>query len=518
MKTVSCQQMRELDRRAIENYGIAGTILMDRAGMGLARAVERICSLTSRSNVILVAGHGNNGGDAFCAAGYLKEWGLNPRVWIVGKTDSIMGDALFYLEKINGLDIPILEIPDGGSWRMAEKSVPREYVLVDGILGTGTRGDVRGLPLTAVEYVNRMGQYSPVAAIDVPSGLDADTGTPLGTAVKADLTVTMGLPKKGLLEKEALDYVGALSVVDIGIPEELTSRITSPTELIASSDVSSFFKKRKRDTHKGTYGHLLIIGGAKGFAGAVALACKAALRSGVGLISALVPKGIAPTVTAIVPEAMIKPGGETKIGSLSAECLKGIKANEFDAVLIGPGLTDHNQSGILVKKLLSSCKVPLILDADALNACRDKPQIIKAAGCPTIITPHPGEMARLLKRKTGEIQDDRVNCARTAAEKTDSVVVLKGAGTIVTEKDGSTYINMTGNPGMATGGMGDVLGGVIGSLIARGVSPIDAAKASVYLHGLAGDNAAWKKGQTGITANDVIEELPLAIRETASAM
>lgn len=518
MKIVTSEQMRELDRKTIAEFGVPSEILMERAGSGVAGIVQHLARILScvKPSVQLFAGRGNNGGDAFVAARCLKEQGLDVEVWVAGKIETISGDALKHLRKMESANVTLRELPEEKDWETALKSgYGGSDILVDGILGTGISGPARGPAAGAIRYINALGDRSPVIAIDIPSGLNADTGEAAGDAVIADITATMGLPKRGLVESCAVAFVGNVEVVDIGIPNELIAQVESDKELITVEDLRSLIRRRARNAHKGTFGHVLLIGGAAGYAGAIAFAARAAARSGVGLVTVLVPECIASVVAGIVPEAMVHAAAETNAGSLSGKSLGkwNRNVNDFDAILVGPGMTTHSKSQLLIKRLLSECRNPLVMDADALNVCRGQTNMIKESPCPIVITPHPAEMARLIECSTADVQADRSKAALSAAENFNVTTVLKGAGTVVAQKGRLPNINMTGNPGMATGGMGDVLSGLLTSLIAQGLDPFDAARMSVYLHGRCGDNVAWQSSQAGMIATDLIKELPDVFRE-----
>ena len=517
MKTVTSAQMRELDARMIKEFEVPGEVLMERAGMGVADFVQCLARMSGyvKPYVLLLAGRGNNGGDAFVAARCLKDHGFEVEVWLAGVAGEIAGDALKHLVKMRSAGIVLNELPTIEDWEHVPVSYHGADIIVDGILGTGISGPARGPAAGAINYINMLSERSIVVSIDIPSGLDADNGRPLGSTVRADITVTMGLPKVGLLEPSAVDYVGTLEVIDLGMPDELINPITSGRELINAEDLRKVMKRRVRGAHKGDFGHLLIVGGAAGYSGAVALAAEAALRSGAGLVTLLVPESIVPIVAGIIPEAMVHGGSETKDGALSAGCLDKLKkdVSDFSAVLAGPGMTAHKQTRVVVDCILRKSRGPVVLDADALNVFAKQAGVIRKASSPVIITPHPGEMGRLMGCSADEVQHDRFGMAVRAAEETDSVVILKGAGTVVAAKGKSLSVNMTGNPGMATGGMGDVLSGFVAGLAAQGIDPFDAARVGVYLHGRAGDNVALRSSQAGMTAGDLVEELPCVIRE-----
>ena len=518
MKLVTTQQMRELDRKTISEYGISGEVLMERAGQGVTEIVQYLAEMAGYNDpaIQLLAGRGNNGGDAFVAARHLKEQGFRVEVWIAGEAGAIGGDALKHLSKMKSAGVAFHELPTRNDWDEMLASRPGgDGILVDGLLGTGISGPAREPAAGAIRYINGLADRCMVVAIDVPSGLNTDTGKAEGATVIADITATMGLPKRGLAEPSAINFVGCVEVVDIGIPDELTARVESDEELITAEDLRGLIGRRARSDHKGTFGNVLIVGGAAGYAGAVAMAARAATRSGAGLVTVLVPARIASVVAGIVPEAMVHSASETEVSSLSSDCLTVWKksVNDFDAVLIGPGMTTHEQTRLLVERVLAESRTCLVMDADALSVCEGRPEIIKQSTCPIIITPHPGEMGRLLGCRPAEVQADRMKLAVNAAQETDTVVVLKGAGTLVAQNGQPLNINLTGNPGMASGGMGDVLGGLIAGLAAQGCQPFDAARIGVYLHGRAGDNVAWRTSQAGMTAGDVIEELPNVLRE-----
>lgn len=519
MKLVTTNQMRDVDRRTIEEFGVPGEVLMDRAGAGVADVVcylARMCGYRDPT-VLLIAGRGNNGGDAFVAARYLAERSIQCEVWLAGDADAIRGDALKHLGHMRSAGVKLRDLPTLPDWEDALSSGQGADILVDGVLGTGLSGPARGPAAGAIRWINTFADRSLVVSIDTPSGLNAAEGTAEGGVVSADITATMGLPKIGLVSPGALEYVGVLEVIDIGIPPQLESRIDSDMELITAPDLHGLLPRRRRGSHKGTYGHVLLVGGSTGYAGAIALAAMAAARSGVGLVTALVPRAVAAVVSGLVPEAMIHPGKQTRSGSLAADSLAdwGRTPEEFDAVLVGPGLSDCPSSRALVEQLLANTEKPVVMDADAINVCHGRPNVIRDAKGAVVLTPHPGEMARLLDAPIADVQADRAGAAARAVKATGAVVVLKGAGTLVAAKGRPTHVNLTGNPGMATGGTGDVLGGLLAGLLAQGLDPFDAARVAVYLHGRAGDNAAWRSSQAGLVAGDLVEEIPNVFRDVS---
>lgn len=511
MKVISTEQMRELDRYTIEDIGIYGEILMDRAGKGVADVVLNLADLSGiqNPNVLLFAGKGNNGGDAFVAARYLFKAGMSVEVLFAGELASVSGDALVHLSKMRTAGVQPLEVSTIEGWKgMISSSVPD--IIVDGLLGTGISGPAREPVATAIRLINDLSNKGMVVSIDAPSGINTDTGEAAGDVVIADVTATMAYPKRGLLEPVALEAVGSLEVIDIGIPDALAENISSDLDFITKGEVQSLFKRRSRNSHKGSYGHVLLVGGSPGYAGAIAMSAMAALRSGVGLVTILVPESVASIVATLVPEAMVHSAEMTETESLSANAIEvwGKDIHSFDALLIGPGMSTHRDGLHLVRKVLHTSKGTVVLDADALSVCSRQLDILRTASCPTILTPHPGEMARLKNCSVAEVQADRPGIASYMANHLNTNVVLKGAGTLIAAPDQPISINMTGNPGMASGGMGDVLAGLIAGLAAQGLSPHDAAKVAVYIHGRTGDIVAQSSSQPGMIATDLIDALP----------
>ena len=463
MKAVTTEQMRELDRRTIA-AGTPGEELMERAGFAVAKAAIEFLKRRDSRKALLFAGKGNNGGDAIVAARHLAAAGCHPTLVLMERRD----------ERPAG--VAVVEWPD---------ELPEADVIVDGLLGTGLTGEVREPYASAIQWINT--QRAPVVAIDVPSGLGTTN------CVRAKVTVTMGLPKVDLLRPAATDYVGRIEVADIGLDTDVESDI----EMITCADI--VLPERKRSAHKGDFGHLLIIAGSEGYTGAPVIAAHAAARAGVGLVTLAVPKEIYPIVASTCPpEVMPRP--------LTFEQVPP----GFDAVAIGPGLGQKPEVQKMIWRFLSSSPVPMVVDADALNAVAMAPAALKKLPVPVVLTPHPGEMARLVGKSAKEVQTNRWEVAKHFAQEYGVVLALKGAGTVVTDKSGKLWINSTGNPGMARGGMGDALTGIIGALLAQGMPALEAARAGVFVHGLAGDLAAEKHGERAMLTTDLIESLGAA--------
>lgn len=484
MKAVTTEQIRELDQRTIA-AGTSGEELMERAGYAVAKtAVEFLKRRDSRS-ALLFAGKGNNGGDAFVAARHLAGAGCEPTVVLLCRRDELRGDALTHFQRMVG--VKIVEWPC---------ELETAGVIVDGLLGTGLSGDVREPLASAIRFINH--QPSTIVAIDIPSGLDSDTGEVHGSCVRADVTVTMGLPKIGLLKPAATDFVGRIEVADIGLVE---TDVSGDVELITREDIH--LPARRRSAHKGDFGHLLVVAGSEGYTGAPVICAHAAARTGAGLVTLAVTREIYPIVaSSCPPEVMPRP---VTLDELSPSFL-----SQFDAIALGPGLGQKAEMQKAVWKLVTSAAAPMVVDADALNALAQSVAALKKVHGRMVVTPHPGEMGRLVGKSAKEVQAQRWEIALGFAQEYGVATVLKGAGTVVADQSGELWVNSTGNPGMAKGGMGDALTGIIGALLAQGMSPAEAARAGVFVHGLAGDLAAEKHGERAMLANDLILNLGAA--------
>jgi hydroxyethylthiazole kinase-like uncharacterized protein yjeF len=501
MIVVTAAEMRALDRYAIE-HGTPGRVLMERAGAGAAQALRARFGRV-RGPVVVVCGKGNNGGDGFVVARHLKAAKRPVEVWLAGERDALQGDAAWAAGRWRG---PVQRLASEDDVARLRTRLARAGVVVDALLGTGLDKPVTGLFATVIDAINASGK--PVLAIDLPSGLHADTGLPLGTAVQATATATFAFPKLGQVMYPGIERCGPLDVVDIGIPAEGVAAIAPRARLLEDASVGALLPPRRPDSHKGTYGHALVIAGSRGKMGAALLCAHAVARTGAGLTTLAVPAALQATVEGRVRELMTAelpdgPDGTAAAGDGTViDALLGGRA----AVVCGPGLGQNAAVRALVARVLRGTTAPLVLDADGLNAV--DAGLLRGRTAPTIVTPHPGEMSRLAGIPTSEVQADRVGVARRFAADTGVVVVLKGARTLVAAPDGELAICPTGNPGMATGGMGDVLAGVTGALVAQGLRPLDAACLAVYLHGAAADAVAARRGQVGLLAGDLLDELP----------
>jgi len=514
MIVTTAETMRALDRRAIEEMGIPGIVLMENAGRGCAEAIRRYYGPFTRKPVVILAGRGNNGGDGLVIARYFHQWGLPFKVFLLSEIEKVRGDARTNLNICLNAGVPLEAVPDWEAFCARMADVTTAHTLVDAMLGTGLTLEVKGFLRRVIEFLNQCS--IPVVAVDIPSGVDASTGRILGAAVRADMTMTMALPKVGLLIHPGADLAGRVEVVDIGFPPILTKEETPSLRLLESEELGGLIRPRPAGSHKGDYGHLAVIAGSPGKTGAAALACMGALRMGTGLVTLGIPQSLNAIMEVKLTEAMTEPLPETEQATLSTASLEAVLRflEGKGALAVGPGLSQHPETAEMTRKLIRQCPIPCVVDADGVNAMAGRLETFaERSGAPLALTPHPGEMARLLGCSTAEVQQDRLATARRFAGEYGVYLVLKGARTLVARPDGSVSINPTGNPGMASGGMGDVLTGMIGGLLAQGIPMGDALDLGVYLHGLAGDRVAEEKGTVGMTAGDLLCHIPGIIRE-----
>jgi len=522
IRLATAAEMRQADRRASEAFGVPSLVLMENAGRGVADAIERRFGPVRGRRVAIVCGKGNNGGDGFVVARHLAARGAAVDVWLIGGTGEVRGEAATNLAVLVKSALPLTVVSGASGSPGLEglgEALGRAELVVDALLGTGVTGAASGLVAGAIAAINEAGRQAgrPVCALDLPSGLSADQGGLLGPAVRATLTVTLGLPKRGLYLHPGADHVGRVELADLGVPRAWLE-VGIPVALLEAEDVRAVLPARPADAHKGSYGHLLVVAGSLGKTGAAVLACRGALRSGTGLVTCALPATQQPVVAAGVPEAMTEPLPEGGAQTLSAKALDRLLelASRVDAVTLGPGVGLEPETQATVRDLIQTIERPMVVDADALTALVGHLTRLRDARGPRLLTPHPGEAARLLGRTVPEIQGDRIESARRLAGETGTFVALKGAGTVVASPGGEVTLNPTGNPGMATGGTGDVLAGVAGGLAAQGLGPEAALRSAVYLHGLAGDLAARERGEAGLIAGDVADALPAALRRLRS--
>lgn len=516
MKLATAREMAAVDRYAAEHHGVPTAALMESAGRCVAAAAGLLLGALRGRRVVLVCGRGNNGGDGFIAARVLREGGAHPLVILAGDPAELRPDALAAWDADSGDAAERVCCSDAAALAHAGESARGADLVVDALLGTGFAPPARDLAAAAIELMNGLGP--PVLAVDIPSGLAADHGRLDGPAVRAAATVTFGYPKPGLVLYPAAAHVGRLWLADIGFPAGTDALVGPTLNLVTRRDLAPYLAPRNAETHKGTFGHVLLVAGSRGLAGAAALAARGALRAGAGLVTAALPSSLAPPFLPGLPEAMLFPlpdDGDGIVATGAAAALRE-RLGQVDALAVGPGLSRGAGCADIVRELCTADQIPIVLDADALHALADAgPQLTRRRRTPAVLTPHPGELARLLGGGAAAVQADRVEAARSCARGYGAIVALKGARTVVADPGGAAWINPTGNPGMATAGMGDVLTGVIAAHLARGLSPLASAQLGVHLHGLAGDLAAAAAGPWGILAAEVADRVPAAVRAVA---
>ena len=516
MYLVTAAEMRELDRLTIEEYGTPGHLLMERAGAGATEALLDAFPHVRTVPVLVVAGKGNNGGDGFVIARLLKKKGIRCEVVLAARKAEVKGDALRNLTAFLRLRGQVTEVTEPAHLDLVQDKLGRCGLVVDALLGTGLNAPLHGLMAALIDLINASGV--PVVAVDIPSGLDTDRGKPLGTAIQAELTVTFGYPKLGHIFNPGAAHVGRLVVVDIGIAPEALAAVQPQTALLTTEAVGRLVRARRPEAHKGDFGHLVVLAGARGKSGAALLCGGAALRVGTGLVTLAGPSSLNSVFASGLTEAMTIPFPERSDGSLMLD--EGAVAQALQgksAVAFGPGVGVSTDTIGLTRWLLAHSQQPLVIDADGLNCLATDPSVLHNAQVAVVLTPHPGEMARLINSSNTAVQAQRLKVARTFAAQYRCYLVLKGARTVIAAPDGQAWINPTGNPGMASGGMGDVLTGIVGGLLAQGYPPQEACALGVFLHGYAGDLAAQEKGEVGILARDVIERLPGGLRALRQA-
>ena len=514
MRVLNAAQMRDADRQTIDEIGIPSMVLMENAGRQVVAALEAAYEDLPDKHVAVVCGPGNNGGDGFVVARTLHQRGVDVSVFVVGTLAAIKGDARLNVEILGRLGLTVVEISDEQAWELHFSEISHCDLIVDAIFGTGLKSPLSGMMETVAGDVNSSG--IPVVAIDLPSGLSADRADAIGECIRAAMTVTLAAPKLPLVLPPAEAHAGSIVVADIGIPPEVVDGLAGPRlELLTREAMREVVQPRESDSHKGDYGRVLIVGGSRGKTGAAHLAAVGALRSGAGLVSVATPLSSQPIVAAMGAEYMTVPLEETSDGRVAADAIHASLRLEQDVIAVGPGLGTGTEVTRFVHDLIERSEAPLVLDADALNAIASDPDRLQSGreGRAIIITPHPGEMARLLNTSPDAVQANRLDLARDFAAQHQIYVVLKGYRTLVATPDGKVFINPLGNPGMATGGTGDVLTGVLAGWLAQLLDAEAACKIGVYLHALAGDLSEADEGEVAMTAGDLAAHLGDAVLE-----
>jgi len=499
MRLVTPEEMGVIDRTARERFGVPGIVLMENAARGLVDIIEDYFPLEGL-RVLVVCGSGNNGGDGLAAARHLVIRGAEVKTFLLGDSSRLKGDALTNA-RIIGID------SRRGLDRLIQDFKPD--VIIDAIFGTGFRGRPEGKYRKAISLINESDAF--IVAVDIPSGVNGKDGTVEDVAVVADLTITMCLPKTGLFLYPGREYCGDLWVTDIGITPEMIG--SGKTNLIDDEEVRGIIPHRPPSGHKGTFGKVIVVAGSRGFSGAACLTASAALRMGAGLVLLGVPDGLIDVVEAKLTEVVKFSLPDTGRVTFSRKAVQPLLSRLKDAsvLAIGPGISTDPETKEFLFRIIARSPVPMVIDADGVNNIATEPGILKQRRAPIILTPHPGELSRLIKLSPAEINQNRIEIARGYARRYEVILVIKGAPTVVGSPQGEVWVNPTGNSGLASGGSGDVLTGMIGGLIAQGVDPYEAAKAGVYLHGLAADLALEEENEYSLIAGDLLRFIGPAI-------
>ncbi len=513
MKVSTVEMMRELDRRAIEELGIPGPILMEHAGHATYDALRQRLGGLEGHHVCVVCGAGNNGGDGFVIARKAHSAGAKVSVLLFGSPDRFSDDTRANYQMLESIGLTVERLPDAGRLRAA---LTEADAVIDALFGTGLAREVEGRYREAIEAINEASEAGAlVVAVDIPSGIDGDSGAIHGVCVRADLTVTFGLPKQGNLLYPGAACGGELFVSTISFPPALQQ----VDELKTHLELPPPLPPRQPDGHKGSFGDALVIAGAGSYYGAPMFAALGVLRAGGGYARLAAPRRVAQVVAGLAPELVFLPQDADDRGGLRADSAVELLAvaAALDAVVLGPGLGLGQGARALTNTFVEELELPLVLDGDGVTAISDDPERLRARRGPTVLTPHLGEMARLTGRAIAAIKADPIGLARETAERLQVALVLKGAHSLIALPDGRVYINPSGNHGMATAGSGDVLTGTLGALLASGLWLPDAVRTGVFLHGLAGDLAAEALGPDGVVARDILSHLPMALRRYREA-
>jgi len=512
MKIVSGQLMRKIDRTAILDYKIPSLELMENAGREVVSFILEKFPLPAGLKVAVVCGKGNNGGDGFVVARLLKKAGAAVSVFLLASKGACEGDAAVNLKKILKAKFKITEVADLAAIAGVKESISEADLIVDAILGTGFEGRTSLIFGKVIEIINSL-EKPVVISVDVPSGLNSDNGQISGPCIHADYTVTLGLVKLGLVVPPGVNFAGELVVKDIGLPAAAVETEKINLNYFTGGDFGPVFKKREQDSNKGSFGKVLVVGGSTGLTGAPCLTAEGALRTGSGVVTVGCAEGLNDIFETKLTEVMTEPLAQNLDRSISSKASAALVKlmEKYDVLALGPGLGKNPDTGKLVCHLIRNVKKPVVLDADGLNLIAKTPEVLKNKKGVLLVTPHPGEMSRLMGCSLDMIQNYRVEASLKFAKKYNVITLLKGARTVIALPSGEVFINSSGNPGMATAGAGDVLTGVIASLIGQGLEPEKAAVCGAFLHGLAGDLAKEVKGENGLIASDIIASIPAAI-------
>ena len=518
MRVLTAAAMREADERAIRQLGVPSLVLMENAAIGVVEALgERF---PKAENVAIFCGPGNNGGDGLAVARHLVVRGYQPAIWLLRGGKRLSADAASQLELCRGLGIDVSELHDEAELAAALAASTGAELIVDALFGTGLARPLEGIFAAAVEGIAALHGYGrSVLAVDLPSGLDASSHRPPGPHAQADLTVTFAALKVAHVLPPASLACGIVAVADLGLPASFLDEVPGDLHLLVADEMGGLLPQRPPTAHKGTFGHLLLVAGSPGITGAAVLAARAAVRAGAGLTTVATPAPLLPIVAAGSVESMTMPVAADEDGRLRPAAVEEIleKAERCTALAVGPGLGTGGETPDALRRLAREARLPLVLDADGLNAFAGRPEELRQRTAPTVLTPHPVELGRLLGTTAAEIAEDRVAAAREAARVTGAVVLLKGQLSLIAAPGsaeapkGAVAINPTGNAGMASGGSGDVLTGTIGALLAQGLPAWEAACLGAFVHGVAADLIAARRGPEAIPAGDLAASLPEAL-------
>ena len=504
--------MKKIDELAVKNHGLTISQLMENAGAAVVNVLEAGWENPAKKTIGILCGRGHNGGDGLAAARLLKFKKNRVVAVVVGRAEDLAPETHQQYQKAKAAKVPILFLRDTEDLHKIRMALETCDLLVDALLGTGLSRPVEGLFRDLIQLAR--GLSKPVVAVDIPSGMSSDSGSVLGDVLPAQTTVTFGLPKMGFYTPQGSSLTGEIKIVNIGFPSELLNAPFIKKELTDVSMVQKVLPRYDENTHKGTRGRVLIVAGATGLTGAAALSAYGAQRIGAGLVTVACPESLNAILEVKLTEPMTAPVPEVEGGFLSLKAAGRILhlAANVNAVVIGPGIGRHRETGQLLREILTKLTVPMVVDADALHLLGGQLDIFKAAQAPVVLTPHPGEAAWLLKTTISEVEQNRVKVAKQIAEGYNVVVVLKGRFTVIANPQGQVRLNPTGNRGLATAGTGDVLSGIVGGLLAQRLTPFEAATAGVYLHGLAGERASRRFGLDGLLAGDLLPILPRLLR------
>jgi ADP-dependent NAD(P)H-hydrate dehydratase / NAD(P)H-hydrate epimerase len=511
LKILNGTQMRNIDQRTTREYGIPGIVLMENAGLQIVDFLESQYDDIDDRRILILCGKGNNGGDGLVAARHLHNRGHDLKVLLFARRSDVKGEPGTNLSILQKMAVEVREVPDVRAWHEFLPELADYDLVLDALLGTGTQGAVKGYLEEVIRDVNN--SSADRVAVDLPSGLNADSNEIPGICLNADATVTFACPKIPHVFLPAEEKVGEVFVADIGIPEEAVAAEGVRLNLVDSDELARYLPPRKVESHKGDYGHLMVVAGSKGKPGAARMVAEGAFRAGVGLVTVATPESVQPILAPQVMEMMTEPLPETREGTVSSKAAARVmKLLDGKGVLtLGPGLSTAAETQSFIREVVAGTRLPLILDADGLNAFADAPELLSGKDRPLILTPHPGEMGRLLGISSAEIQRNRIAVCQKFSTEHFCFLVLKGYRTLISDPEGNVWVNPTGNPGMATAGSGDVLTGIVSGLVSQGIPILHAILLAVYLHGLSADLCATQRGELPLMARDIVAYLPDAM-------